>query len=186
VLDFESTIKAAARGDERAFSALYRAYNPMLVRYMRVVAGVSVCDDLAAETWVDVVRGLDRFEGDEVGFRGWIFTIGRRRHLDWRRKEGRRPQTVDDADLERLASVADIDPAEVLSAGIATQQALDLIATLSPDQADVVALRAIAGLDVAETAAVVGKSSGAVRVLAHRGLHRLATKLGADVPPLEV
>jgi RNA polymerase sigma-70 factor (ECF subfamily) len=41
-------------------------------------------------------------------------------------------------------------------------------------------LRVIADLDVHETARVVGKKPGAVRVLAHRGLRRLADQLGAN------
>ena len=36
-----------------------------------------MADDLAAEAWLAVARGLDRFEGDEPAFRGWLFTIAR-------------------------------------------------------------------------------------------------------------
>lgn len=177
-------LNAARAGDEKAFGALFRAYNAMLLRYLRVLAGPEVADDLSSETWLDVVRGLRRFDGDEAGFRGWLFTIARRRHLDWRRKQGRRPVTVGDEALDHIAT--GVDPAVTLDAVAATEAALQLVATLPPEQAEVVALRAIAGLDVAEVAAVVGKSNGAVRVLAHRGLHRLAGTLGANVPPLEV
>jgi RNA polymerase sigma-70 factor, ECF subfamily len=46
----------------------------------------------------------------------------------------------------------------------------------------VVALRVVAGLEVGEVARIVGKQPGAVRVLAHRGLRRLADRLGAGRP----
>lgn len=182
--DFDATLNAARAGDEKAFGTLFRAYNAMLLRYLRVIAGSEAADDLSSDTWLDVVRGLGRFAGDEAGFRGWLFTIARRRHLDWRRKQGRRPITVGDEALEHIATGA--DPAVSLDDLVATEAALALVATLPPEQAEVVALRAIAGLEVAEVAAVVGKTNGAVRVLAHRGLHRLAGTLGANVPPLEV
>src|SRR6266511_3291378 len=65
---------------------------------------------------------------------------------------------------------------------IATRAARALIAELPPDQAEVVTLRVVAGLDVAQVAEIVGKRAGAVRVLAHRGLRRLAERLGADLP----
>jgi len=39
----------------------------------------------------------------------------------------------------------------------------------------------IDGLSVAQTAAMTGKSEGAVRVLAHRGLHQLRQQLSAEV-----
>jgi len=55
-----------------------------------------------------------------------------------------------------------------------TEWALALIASLPIDQAEAVILRAVVGLDVATTAAVLGKRPGAVRVAAMRGLRRLA------------
>jgi RNA polymerase sigma-70 factor, ECF subfamily len=60
-----------------------------------------------------------------------------------------------------------------------TRAALALIAQLPRDQAEVVALRVLGGLGVAEVARITGKRPGAVRVLAHRGLRRLAKRLEA-------
>jgi RNA polymerase sigma-70 factor (ECF subfamily) len=64
-----------------------------------------------------------------------------------------------------------------------TRTALALIAELPRDQAEVVALRVLGGLDVAEVARILGKRPGAVRVLAHRGLRRLAQRLEAAGHP---
>jgi RNA polymerase sigma-70 factor (ECF subfamily) len=58
-----------------------------------------------------------------------------------------------------------------------TQWALRMISTLPPDQAEAVMLRVVAGLDVAQTAKVLGKRPGAVRVAALRGLRRLAERV---------
>jgi RNA polymerase sigma-70 factor (ECF subfamily) len=55
-----------------------------------------------------------------------------------------------------------------------------LIATLPADQAEAITLRVVAGLDVSRVATIMDKRPGAVRVLAHRGLRRLAERLGAD------
>jgi RNA polymerase sigma-70 factor (ECF subfamily) len=52
-----------------------------------------------------------------------------------------------------------------------------MIAALPADQAEVIVLRVIAGLDVAEVAAVTGMRPGTVRVLTHRALRRLAQQL---------
>jgi RNA polymerase sigma-70 factor, ECF subfamily len=49
-----------------------------------------------------------------------------------------------------------------------------LLAALSRDQAEVVALRVIAGLETPDVARILGKSAGAVRVALHRGLKALA------------
>jgi RNA polymerase sigma-70 factor, ECF subfamily len=63
--------------------------------------------------------------------------------------------------------------------GHSTQAALALVAELPADQAEVVALRVLGGLEVAEVARILGKRPGVVRVLAHRGLRRLAQRVEA-------
>jgi hypothetical protein len=62
-----------AGGSEGAFSRLWRDGNPALLRYLRVIVPGSA-EDVAADTWVQVVRGLAGFRGDERGWRAWLFT----------------------------------------------------------------------------------------------------------------
>src|SRR5829696_2552152 len=153
--EFPVVLKAAAGGDEDAFGRLWRDLQPRLLRYF-AVAAPAVAEDLASETWLGVVRGLGRFSGGEPAFRAWVFTIARHEVLDWRRRAARRP-------TEDL-------PAN----GLAEQ------ATLPADQAEAIVLRVVAGLEVQRVAELMGKRPGTVRVLTHRGLRRLAERLGAD------
>lgn len=177
---FDAVLAAAARGDEHAFATLWRDLQPSLLRYLRVVAPAA-CEDLASETWLEIARGLGRFQGSEAGFRSWLFTVARHRMVDWRRREARHPATpLPPEDVPERPGPR--DAAEMALEGISTRAALALIAELPPDQAEVVALRVVGGLDVAQVAGIVGKRAGAVRVLAHRGLRRLAQRLEADLP----
>ena len=73
------------------------------------------------------------------------------------------------------------DPSEEVSEATAIEAAIALLRRLTPDRAEVVALRVIAGLTVAETAAVVEKSEGAVRVLCHRALRALERLVTPEV-----
>jgi RNA polymerase sigma-70 factor (ECF subfamily) len=66
------------------------------------------------------------------------------------------------------------DVADEYEESEATSAALALVGTLPPDQAEAIVLRVVAELDAAQTARLLGKSPGAVRVLTHRGLRRLA------------
>jgi RNA polymerase sigma-70 factor, ECF subfamily len=175
---FDAVLAAAAQGDERAFAILWRELQPGLLRYLRVVAPAA-CEDLASETWLEVTRGLGRFEGTEAGFRSWLFTVARHRMVDWRRRESRRPTTpLPPEEVPERPGPG--DAADIALEAMSTRAALALIAELPTDQAEVVALRVVGGLDVAQVADVVGKRAGAVRVLAHRGLRRLAARLGAE------
>ena len=175
--DFALQLAAARDGDDAGFAVLWRALQPPLLRYLIVAAG-DAAEDLASETWMRVARDLGSFTGDERGFRSWVFTIARHRLLDWRRREGRR--RAFSRPLEPLDRWAATDPAGEALERLATDAALRFIARLPRDQAEVVTLRAVAGLDVAAVARVLDKRPGAVRVLAHRGLHRLAELLAVD------
>ena len=173
--DFAATLAAAQTGDEQAFVVLFRSVQPLLLRYLRTVAG-SAAEDVASDAWVGVVRNLHAFRGDEQGWRAWVFTIARSRLRDEQRRLGRRPVPVD---TEMLLAVrpdgADVHGAveEILT----TETALELVARLPREQAEMVLLRHVVGLDVEHTARVVGKKAGAVRVAVHRALRKLAALL---------
>jgi RNA polymerase sigma-70 factor (ECF subfamily) len=160
---------------DRAFSVLWRDANPALLRYLRVVAP-EAAEDIAADTWVQVVRGLAAFHGDEAAWRAWLFTIARHRTIDEGRRRSRRP-VVSVPELPDVAEPGTPDPADLVLEKLSTQAAVALIATLPRFQAEVILLRVVAGLDTPAVARLVGRSPGAVRVAAHRGLRRLAATL---------
>ena len=176
--EFPAVLGAAARGDGEAFGRLWRDLQPRLLRYF-MVAAPAAAEDLASETWLGVIRGLDRFQGNEPSFRAWVFTIARHEVLDWRRRATRRP--IEHLPLSDLADqAAPDDPAATAVEELSTRAALRVIATLPTDQAEAVALRVLGGLEVNRVAAIMGKRPGTVRVLTHRGLRRLAERLGTD------
>jgi RNA polymerase sigma-70 factor (ECF subfamily) len=78
---FAAVLAGALGGDEQAFARLWRDLHPALLRYLQVVTP-GAAEDVASETWLEVVRGLGQFTGDETGFRSWVFTIARHRALD--------------------------------------------------------------------------------------------------------
>jgi len=179
---FTSTLADAQDGDEAAFTRLFRDIQPALLRYLRVLAP-EAAEDVASETWLRVVNGLTGFSGDEDAFRAWLFTIARRQMIDVQRSRARR-RTVPLADSEaqvrhneaQLRNTAP-DAADLALERISTESALALVSALPPDQAEIIVLRVVAGLDTVDVARIVDKTPGAVRVAAHRGLRRLAVCL---------
>lgn len=172
---FSGLLAAAQRGSEDAFTTLWIDGNSALLRYLRVIAP-DAAEDIAAETWVQVVRKLASFRGDEAAWRAWLFTTARRRVIDHARRRTRRPEApLEDMPAARLPVTA--DTADVALEQLATASALALLAGLPSLQAEVILLRVVAGLDTAAVARIVGCSQGAVRVAAHRGLRKLARQL---------
>jgi RNA polymerase sigma-70 factor (ECF subfamily) len=172
----DDALDRARAGDESGFLELWHDLQPRLLRYLRVHSGQG-CEDVAAETWLQVVRDLSNFIGDVDGFRAWLFTIARHRAIDAARSAAARPLVLV-ADVAETATGAGASAAasaesEALER-VSTERALALVATLPPEQAEMVMLRVVAGLDVAVVADIVGKSPGAVRVSVHRGLRTLS------------
>jgi RNA polymerase sigma-70 factor, ECF subfamily len=170
--EFPAVVAAAQDGSEAAFTRLWLDANPALVRYLRLIAP-EVAEDVAAETWVQVVRGLRRFRGDEGAWRAWLFTTARRRVIDEsRRRSRRREEPLHDVPAAVLPVAA--DAADEAMERLGTRSAITLLARLPRLQAEVVLLRVLAGLDTEAVARLLGRSPGAVRVAGHRGLRRLA------------
>jgi RNA polymerase sigma-70 factor (ECF subfamily) len=167
----DDALARASLGEEAGFLELWRALQPRLLRYLRVV-GCDDPDDVASETWLQVVRDLHRFSGGEEDFRRWLFTIGRHRAVDAARARSRRPADPSSVGLDILADSQLVED-QVLD-GMSVRHAVELLAGLSKDQAEAVALRVIAGLDTPDVAKILGKSAGAIRVALHRGLKTLA------------
>jgi RNA polymerase sigma-70 factor, ECF subfamily len=173
--EFAVALAAAQDGSEDAFSALWHDGNPALLRYLRLITP-HAAEDVAAETWAHVARGLASFRGDEQAWRAWLFTTARRRAIDEARRSSRR-QAASLAELTWAGTPAAPDPADIALENIDTQAAIALVAELPRLQAEVILLRVVAGLDTSAVAKLLGRSQGAVRVAAHRGLRRLAENL---------
>ena len=193
---FGVVLARAQAGDEAAFARLFADVQPALLRYLRVITPEA--DDVAGDTWLHVVTGLRGFRGEEEAFRAWLFTIARHRAADAARSRARRPAvpvavpeaaqglTAQGLTAQGLTAGPPLAPdaADLALDGISARAVVALIATLPRDQAEVVMLRVVAGLEVADVARIVGKSPGAVRVAAHRALRRLAAHLErASVTP---
>jgi RNA polymerase sigma-70 factor (ECF subfamily) len=177
--EFADVVAGARAGDSTAFGELFTRTQPVVLRYLRVVAGGDA-EDIASETWVAVIQGLHRFTGDELGFRAWVLSIARHRMIDLRRIQARHP-TLELLDSHERPSGRPDETADAALAGLSTRTALELIAGLPPDQAEAVLLRVVAGLDAAAVGHLMERSPGAVRVLCHRGLKTLSGRLiGVD------
>jgi RNA polymerase sigma-70 factor, ECF subfamily len=185
----DQALVRAQRGDAEAFRLLYRDLQPRLLRYLHALAGQTAsgatdAEDIASETWLQVTRDLAGFTGSYDGFRGWVTTIARHRALDHLRRVQRKPPALA-LPAEDLVTFPDqADTAVTALDAVATRDAVALIATLPPDQAEAVLLRAVLGLDAATAGEVLGKRSGAIRTAASRGLRTLQKKLDTGAAEL--
>jgi RNA polymerase sigma-70 factor (ECF subfamily) len=172
--EFDAALARAMSGDESGFLVLFDALQPRLLRYLTVI-GCDDVDDVAGETWLHVVKDLPKFrKGGADEFRAWLFTIGRHRAIDAARSRTRLRDRMDTVEAVTQSVMTGNPVEDEVLYGLSTRQAVALVAALSRDQAEVVALRVIAGLDTETVARILRKSPGAVRVALHRGLRTLS------------
>ena len=176
---FDQVLTAARTGAEWAWARLYEEMAPAVLGYLR---GQRAADpeDLAGEVFVDVVRGLANFEGDERGFRSWMFTIAHHRMLDEARRRGRRISSVslDEIGEVDVASVEDAEAQAIALLGRA--EILTLLDRLSADQRTVVLLRIFGDFSFPEIAEMIGKTEGASKALHHRAMTAIRSELSFE------
>ena len=169
---FGSTLAAARAGADWAWERLYRDLAPVVTGYVRA-QGAAEPDDVAGEVFVQVVRDLERFEGDEREFRAWVFTIAHRRAIDDLRRRGRRPVSPSSPEVIAETAGAGGDVHDDATAAIDEQEIRAVIEALPEDQRAVMLLRIIGDLTIEEIAHAVGKRTGAVKALQRRALKRM-------------
>ncbi len=198
--DDHALLAALRRGDEDAFAHLVNRYHASLVRIATLfVPDRGLAEEVAQDTWIGVLRGLDRFE-ERSTFRTWLFGIlanqARRRGERERRMIpfsalARPPDGIEPAvEPERFRPPGteyagwwasppahwDVPESAFLS-GEARREIERAIATLPPHQQAVITLRDIEGWDAAEVCKVLDLSATHQRVLLHRARSRVRRSL---------
>jgi RNA polymerase sigma-70 factor (ECF subfamily) len=169
---FDGVLAAARAGAEWAWERIYGELAPGVAGYLRA-HGAAEPDDVTGEVFLQVVRGLDGFEGGEAAFRAWVFTITHRRHVDHVRRGVRRPvRPAPDDVLERAAGPGG-DVEDDAAARLEEAAVREAIASLPPDQRSVLLLRILGDLTIEEIARAVGKRPGAVKALQRRAVRRM-------------
>ena len=177
IQDFNHAMVLAGEGDDEGIAWLYDAYHHILLRYLRW-RDPREADDIESDVWLAVAQNIKRFKGDEPHFKSWLFTIARRRVIDMQRKRARNkvmfvaPETL-------YAHGSGSDTVQEAMESLSAQQAVsELVAGLPRDQAEVIILRVLGGLDTREVAEITGKRPGTIRVLQHRALQQMAGYTG--------
>ncbi len=193
-------LDALRRGDEDAFAGLLRRLTPAMTRVsLLYVHSHAVAEEVVQETWLNVVRGLDRFEG-RSSLRTWIFTIlancARRRA----EREGRSVPFADlgpaggdrpggdpflPADHPRWSRVWrspndawDALPEDRVLGRECLEVVARAIADLPPTLREVITLRDVAGWSATEVAQVLGISEVNQRARLHRARARVRAAVG--------
>ena len=194
--DDRAVVAALCNGDERVFEGLVECYHRSLVRIaLMYVHDGAIAEELAQETWIAVLEGIERFEG-RSSLKTWIFTILANRAKTRAGRERRQlPVSTLAGDdepevpLDRFLPPDDPHrplgwaapprawPEERLLSGEVVERVREAIAQLPPAQQAVIGLRDVEGLSAEEVVAALDISAGNERVLLHRARSRVRRAL---------
>ena len=166
----KSTIARAKAGDESATVAIYEAYRAKVQRYLHYRIGhQQAAEDLTTEVFLRVIEHLPDYRQQDVPFQAWLFQIARNLAVDHFRRQSVRDHVPLDDKLKSNGEAPDSYVARSL-VGEELQQALQ---RLTDGQSDVIVMRFIADMSIAEVAGALNKSESAVKSLQARGLEAL-------------
>lgn len=171
---------AAAQRHPERFADLYRKYVAQVYSFaFYELANHHDAEDVTERVFLSALSALPRFEerGDaSSSFRVWLFRIARNAISNHRRTLARRREAA--ADIVERAP-AELEPERLALRSEEHIRAWQAVAGLPADRRRALILRFVEEMSIAEIAAVMERSEGAVRVLIHRALRSVARQLGA-------
>lgn len=166
----DDLVEQARQGDHDALGEIYRHLAPRVARYL-AIRGADDPEALTNDVFLAVIPRMADLTGGASGMTALVFRIAHSRYVDDVRRRARRPVAVEyemEADPRQTAA-AETEALE----NLAHEAADRLIRTLKPEHAATLSLRIVSDLSLVETAAVLGKSVGAVKQLQRRALESL-------------
>jgi RNA polymerase sigma-70 factor, ECF subfamily len=171
-------VELARNGDKDAFGQLYDHYQPSVYRFLYYrVGSMTLAEDLTAETFFRALRSMHSFRWQGKDFGAWLMTIARNLTAD-HFKAGRTRLEQTTEDMQTLDTTSDGPEIEVLSS-LTNESLLRALGELPTEQRECLIMRFLQGLSIAETAEILGRSSGAVKQLQLRGVRNLAKLIPA-------
>lgn len=182
-------LDALRAGDDEAFRLLVSRYHTRLLRFAEsMVSSRAVAEEVVQDTWLGVVRGIDRFEG-RSSIKTWLFNILANRARSTRAKESRSLPVDDPLEGRFAASGEWSQPPDPWSDAVDSRIVADALAArvkdnlplLPPAQRQVLVLRDIEGVDAADVCTLLGISAGNQRVLLHRARAQIRALLETEM-----
>jgi RNA polymerase sigma-70 factor, ECF subfamily len=164
-------VERAQRGDRSALEELYLLHFDRIYSYLHMSVGSRHdAEDLTTQTFVKMLEAIGRFQWRSVPFSAWLFRIAHNLAMDHFRAS-RRWQPEDE--IPEGIHGEETSAEEQALASLGQTSLLELIDRLSPEQRQVLTLKFVFRFSNAETAAILGKTEGAVKSLQHRALASL-------------
>jgi RNA polymerase sigma-70 factor, ECF subfamily len=166
--------RAQQASEPEAFDGLYLLFADRIYRYLLTrLANVEAAEDVTTQVFIrliEKVRMYDIGPKDNVAiFSAWLYRLAYNKMVDVLRSQKR----ANLVDLERAEDLPGRPFLDDIDARLDFEAILEKLAFLNEQQREVIVLRFVEEMSIAETAQIMQKSEGAVKALQHRALESL-------------
>ena len=171
----EKFIREAVRGKASAFGPLYDHYQPMIYRFVLVKVGRREdAEDLTHQVFLSAWQNIRSYRHRGHPFSSWLYQIARNQVIDHYRAK-KNETSIESIDPEYFVTMASAELA--LPAKLEMETVRRAIEQLKPDYQDVIIMRFIEDVPLKETADILEKSEGAIKLMQHRAIQELKKML---------
>jgi RNA polymerase sigma-70 factor (ECF subfamily) len=167
-------VELARNGDAEAFGMLFDHYHVSVHRFLfHRTRSTTLAEDLTSETFFRALRSMSNFRWQGKDFGAWLMTIARNLCTDhFKAGRTRLEMTTEDMGLHDDSTTE--GPEDAVLTSLTNEVLLEALTELPAEQRDCLVMRFLQGMSISETAAVLGRSDGAVKQLQLRGVRNLA------------
>lgn len=168
--------RAQQLADPQAFDGLYLLYADRVYRFLAVRLGnAEVAEEVTAQVFLRLIEKIDRYQlapkDNAAIFTAWLYRLAYNKMVDVLRRQKHHQQVS-------IQVAAEVVPqgqlmSEIVEERIEFEQVMEKLQLLNEPQRQVILLRFVEGLSIAETAQIMDKSEGAIKALQHRSLESL-------------
>jgi RNA polymerase sigma-70 factor (ECF subfamily) len=171
----EDLVRRAQRREPEAFGQLYEEHFDRIYRYVLIrVRNQADAEDITQQVFLKALESIGSYRWRGMPFASWLFRIAHNLVVDhWKRMSRQKVEAVAPDEIDELAVGSSGDPAALTELNFDVKQLAVACQQLTDGQREIISLRFAGGLSVAESAKVMGKSEGAVKVLQHAALVKL-------------
>lgn len=173
VADIETDlIQRAQNGESKAVGELYMQHHEQIFRYIwSKVGDAPLAEDLTGEVFMRMVSRISTYQPTGVPFQAWLYRIARNLIIDYVRKTASSPAVS--LNIATQIQEPEPGPSAIVENKITFENLQEALTKIEHEQAEVIRLRFLVGLQVNEVAERLQKTPAAVKALQHRGLAAL-------------
>lgn len=176
-IDDSTLTRRARQRDAAAFGILYERYMDRVYRYIAYrTSNTAVAEDLTAEVFLNAWKSIERYEDRGYAFSTWLLRIAHNEVTDYYRTH-HRDTSLPDMDIPGSSAP---EPEQFAELQVEHMALLRAVKQLPDEWRQIILLRFVEGVPFEDIAMIIGKTSGACRVIQHRALSRLREILSVE------